>query len=75
MKLLTKTIIIGFISFIIAFYGNVFIGIDVGKLLPGGDELINSYLHPIYFGIAVLIALVISCTYLIVSKINNLLTN
>lgn len=73
MKLSTKTVIIGLVGFIIVLYGNMLFGSFVGLVIPGGDEFLNFYMHPFYFGIAVLISLVISCTYLIVQKINNLL--
>lgn len=73
MKLSTKTVIIGLVGFIIVLYGNMLFGSFVGLVIPGGDEFLNSYMHPFYFGIAVLISPVISCTYLIVQKINNLL--
>ena len=73
MKTSTKAIIIGVTSFIVFLIGNIILGSIVGVLIPGGDDYMNSYFHPLYTAITILISLVISSTYLIVKKINLLL--
>ena len=73
MKTSTKAIIIGITSFIVFLIGNIILGSIVGVLIPGGDDYMNSYFHPLYTAITILISLVISSTYLIVKKINLLL--
>ena len=73
MKTSTKAIIIGVTSFIVFLIGNIILGSIVGVLIPGCDDYMNSYFHPLYTAITILISLVISSTYLIVKKINLLL--
>lgn len=73
MKISSKAIIIGIISFFGFLIGNIILGDFVGLVVPGGDDFINSYFFPLYAGVTLLIALVISCTYLIVKKIDLLL--
>lgn len=73
MKISSKAIIIGIISFFGFLIGNIILGNFVGLVIPGGDDFINSYFFPLYAGVTFLIALVISCTYLIVKKIDLLL--
>ena len=70
MKTSEKAIVIGIISFVSFTFVNLFLGSTLGIVIPGGDDFMNSYFFPIYAGINTLIALVISCTYLIVKKIN-----
>ena len=72
MKLAGKAILIGCISFFVLGFVNMVVGIYVGAV-SSGDSFVNSYFYPLYTAITVLIALVISCTYVIVSKLNQLL--
>lgn len=73
MKLLEKTILIGVITFILSIFVNIYCGSLIGVVIPGGDDFINSYFFPIYGSINLLIAILISSTYLIVNKLNELL--
>lgn len=72
MKLAGKAILIGCISFFVLGFVNMIVGIYVGAA-SSGDSFVNSYFYPLYTAVTVLIALVISCTYVIVSKLNQLL--
>ena len=73
MNTSSKAILIGCISFFIFLYANLLFGELVGSLIPGGDDYINSYFYPLYTAVTLLSSLVISCTYLIIKKINLLL--
>ena len=73
MKTSSKAIIIGIISFVVFLIGNITLGSIVGSIIPGGDDYMNSYFHPLYTAITILISIVISSTYLIIKKINLLL--
>lgn len=73
MKTSSKALIIGIISFVAFLYGNIFIGSLIGIIIPGGNDFANSYFLPLYAAVTVLISLVISCTYVIVKKINSLM--
>ena len=73
MKTSSKAILIGIISFFVFLIGNVTLGSIVGAIIPGGDDFLNSYFYPLYTAVTLLISLVISCTYLIINKINVLL--
>ena len=73
MKTSTKAIIIGIISFVVFLIGNIILGSVVGAIIPGGDDYMNAYFHPLYTAVTILISLLISSTYLIVKKINLLL--
>ena len=73
MKMVLKAIFIGVISFFVCLFGNLLLGAAVGAMIPGGDAFLNAYFHPLYTAVTLLISLVISCTYLIVQKINLLL--
>ena len=73
MKTSSKAIIIGIISFVVFLIGNIILGSVVGAIIPGGDDYMNSYFHPLYTAVTILISLVISSTFLIVKKINLLL--
>lgn len=73
MKTVIKAIFIGVISFFVCLFGNLLLGGTVGAMIPGGDAFLNSYFRPLYTAVTLLISLVISCTYLIVQKINLLL--
>lgn len=73
MKASSKAAIIGIVCFFLFLIGNIFLGSVVGLLIPGGDDYMNSYFYPLYTAVTMLIALVISCTCLIVGKINRLL--
>ena len=73
MNTSSKAILIGCISFFVFLYGDLLFGGLVGSIIPGGDDYINSYFYPLYTAITLLISLIISCTYLILKKINLLL--
>lgn len=73
MKTAEKVIAIGVISFIGSFFLNIAVGGMLGAVIPSGDGFANSYFYPLYTGVVVLTAIVISCTYLIVKKINLLI--
>ncbi len=73
MNTSSKAMLIGVISFFGFLIGNIMLGNIVGILIPGGDDFLNSYFYPLYTGVTLLISLVISCTYVIVTKINILL--
>ena len=73
MKMVLKAIFIGVISFFVCLYGNFLFAGTVEAMIPGGDGVVNSYFYPLYTAVTLLISLVISCTYLIVQKINLLL--
>lgn len=73
MKTSSKAIIIGVISFVVFLIGNITLGSIIGEIIPGGDDYMNSYFYPLYTAITILISVVVSCTYLIVKKINLLL--
>ena len=73
MKTSTKAALIGIICFVALLYGNILFGDIAGLFIPGGDVFLNSYFYPLYTAITLLISLVISCTYLIVKKIDQLL--
>lgn len=73
MKTTGKAIWLGIISFVVFMFGNFFIGSIIGVLIPGGDDFMNSYFHPLYAGVCTLAAIIISCTYIIVKKMNMLL--
>ena len=45
----------------------------IGLIIPGGDDFINSYFHPLYSAVILLASVVIASTYVIVKKINVLL--
>ena len=71
MKLAVKAIIIGVISFVVLIFGNLYLGINIGILFGSGD--VDSYFWTLYIGITFLSSLVISCAYLVVKKIENLI--
>lgn len=73
MKLLNKAFLIGLASFFILLIGNIFLGGIIGLIIPGGDDFINSYFHPLYSAVILLTSVVIASTYVIVKKINVLL--
>ncbi len=73
MKTSSKAVIIGIVSFFIFLIGNVMFGNIVGLIIPGGDDFLNSYFYPLYTAVTTMISLLISCTYLIVKKIDMLM--
>ena len=73
MKMSSKAVLIGIVSFVVFLFANIFLGSIVASVIPGGDDYMNSYFIPLYVGVNILIALVISATYLIVKKINLLI--
>lgn len=73
MKTSSKAIIIGIVCFFVFLIGNIMLGSMVGIIIPGGEDYLNSYFLPLYTAVTILIALVISCTYLIIRKLNLLL--
>ena len=72
MKILEKAVIIGIICLPLFAFANLYIGVMFAPLL-GGDDYVNSYFMPLYLAVNVLSTLVVSCTYIIVKKINLLL--
>lgn len=69
-----KLILLGIISFVAFFIFNNYILCGVGSLLSiGGDAFTLSYHMPSYTGIAFLASIVITCTTIVVNKINELL--
>ena len=68
-----KVIVIGIGSFIGLFILNsYFLSYILSFLVIGGDDYVLSYLMPIYSGIALIGAIIICCSYIIVKKINQL---
>ena len=68
-----KVIVIGIGSFIGLFILNsYFLSYILSFLIVGGDEYVLSYLMPIYSGIALIGAIIICCSYVIIKKINQL---
>ena len=68
-----KVIIIGIGSFIGLFILNsYFLSYILSFLIVGGDDYVLSYLMPIYSGIALIGAIIICCSYIIIKKINQL---
>ena len=68
-----KVIVIGIGSFIGLFILNsYFLSYILSFLIVGGDEYVLSYLMPIYSGIALIGAIIICCSYVIIKKINHL---
>lgn len=68
-----KVIVIGIGSFIGLFILNsYFLSYILSFLIVGGDEYVLSYLMPIYSGIALMGAIIICCSYVIIKKINQL---
>ena len=72
MKTSSKAIIIGIISFVVFFIGNIVLS-SIFTIIPTGDPFVNSYFYPLYTAITILISIVISSAYLIIKKINLLL--
>ena len=67
-----KVIVIGIGSFIGLFILNsYFLSYILSFLIVGGDDYVLSYLMPIY-SIALIGAIIICCSYIIVKKINQL---
>lgn len=68
-----KVIVIGIGAFIGLFILNsYFLSYILSFLIVGGDEYVLSYLMPIYSGIALIGAIIICCSYVIIKKINQL---
>ncbi len=68
-----KVIVIGIGSFIGLFILNsYFLSYILSFLIVGGYEYVLSYLMPIYSGIALIGAIIICCSYVIIKKINQL---
>ncbi len=68
-----KVFLIGILSFLAFFFVNTyFIGGLGGALLIGGDDFLNSYFAPIMTGLSAGVAIVITCTYIIVKKLNEI---
>lgn len=66
--------IISIITFCVFYFSNFVILSGLGALMkPEGDPFINSYLNPVYSGIAALAAIMIVCTYIIVKKLDEVL--
>lgn len=73
MKLSEKAIVIGVVTFFIFSISTFMIGGIIDVIVPGGDEFINSYYMPLYAGVVSIGAIVVSCTYILVKKIDILL--
>lgn len=69
MNVSEKAVVIGVISFIVFGFVNLYLGGFINAALGGGD----AYFYPVYAGVTMLCSLVVSCTYIIVKKINVLL--
>ena len=65
----------GILSFVGFFIGGMFFSGIAELIIPGGNDFQNSYFYPLYICINVLIALVISCSYVIITKLNELLND
>ena len=66
--------IISIITFCVFYFSNFVILSELGALMkPEGDSFINSYLNPVYSGIAALAAIIIVCTCLVVKKLDEVL--
>lgn len=73
MKTSKEAWLIGIVSFVAFFLGGIFFSGVPGLIIPGGNDFQNTYFYPLYVGINILIALVISCSYVIITKLNRLL--
>ncbi len=69
---MNSAFIIGTVSFFAFLIGNFILGDIVGLIIPGGNDFQNSYFYPLYVGVTMLISLVISCTYMIIKKIDSI---
>jgi len=69
---MNSALIIGIVSFFAFLIGNFILGDIVGLIIPGGNDFQNSYFYPLYVGVTMLISLVISCTYMIIKKIDSI---
>ncbi|MCB6608441.1 hypothetical protein V3C10_16530 [[Clostridium] symbiosum] len=66
--------IISIITFCVFYFSNFVILSGLGALMkPEGDPFINSYLNPVYSGMAALAAIIIVCTCIIVRKLDEVL--
>lgn len=66
--------VISIITFCVFYFSNFVILSGLGALMkPEGDPFINSYLNPVYSGIAALAAIIIVCTCIVVKKLNEVL--
>ncbi|MEG0367350.1 MAG: hypothetical protein RR585_10965 [Coprobacillus sp.] len=72
MKHTEKAIILGILGSILFFICTLLI-IPIGNHILPGDEHILSYTMFIYMGLTLLAGLIITCTYIIVSKLNQCL--
>ena len=69
-----RLLVLAIVSFIVSFLFNNYILIAVGYLLTiGGDAFTLSYHMPSYTGIAFIASIVITCTAIVINKINELL--
>lgn len=66
--------VISIITFCVFYFSNFVILSGLGALMkPEGDPFINSYLNPVYSGMAALAAIIIVCTCIIVKKLDEVL--
>lgn len=73
MKTSRNAWIIGIVAFIALFIGGISFGGIPSLIIPGGNDFQNSYFYPLYSSVILLIAIVISCSYIIITKLNQLL--
>lgn len=73
MKTSKEAWIIGAVSFVVLFIGGFIFGELPSLIIPGGNDFQNSYFYPLYSSVILLIAIVISCSYVIITKLNQLL--
>lgn len=68
-----KPVLAGILTFVVFFFGNSYFLGALGQLcLIGGDAFVNSYFAPIMTGLALLAALVVSCTLAVLQKLGAL---
>ena len=66
-----KPALAGILTFAIFFFGNSYLLGGLGQLfLIGGDAFVNSYFAPIMTGLALLAALVVGCTLVVLQKLD-----
>lgn len=69
-----KKVIIAITVFLGFYIFNMFVLYPIGlMMIPGGDDFQNSYHALSYSGIAGLASIIVTCTYIIIDKINQLL--
>lgn len=72
MKIIYKAVLVGFFSIFVFLIGNGIFTRIIGIIFSGGDNFMNSYFYPLYAAFTLLCSLIVSCTYLIIKKIDML---